>query len=761
MSLANKKGERMAVPATVDEFIDLVRKSGVADEKRLDAYLARMRAAMPADPPKAAGLFVHNGILTNFQAENILAGKWRRFSIGKYKVLERLGSGGFAQVYLCEHKLMRRRVAVKVLPIAKAKDSSALERFYREARAVAALDHPNIVHAYDIDQDDDLHFLVMEYVDGANLQEIVKKSGPLGVVRACHYIRQAALALQHAHENGLVHRDIKPGNILVDRTGVVKILDMGLALFFHDEDDQLTKKHDDGTLGTADYLSPEQAMDAHEVDIRTDIYSLGVTFYFLLTGRAPFEGVPVAQKLLAHQLKQPKPVAEYRKDVPAGVLSILERMMAKNADERFAAPGDVADALGPFTQVAIAPPAEAEMPKLSPAATGQQISDADTTVGKNDTPMAPARTHPNASPEGSVSVAAATPPSPPPLSPGGRGARTEAGPASRPNQGASNIPSLEPTATVAMAPLPLPPTAAADAPHDGPWEAFATDGLASSTDAARPSGCASLRTRKAPFASKTNPILIILLVMAFVIIPLLLTAVIGGLIWFFYPTSPLALKSGPPKLEVSRDGKRPNSYTSIQAAVRSAPTGATIELWDDIYEENVVIERGSSQRTNFTLQPALGKEITWRSARSDAKQPILMLRKAIEFTLNGKGITFDGILPDKKGTVNNLIEISFESPGLIVQDAQFNNFAHSAIFLINAAGSASQPIKLHRLATESSAKTRAAIYFDANPNVLPPVNSHIEIQNCDFRGTEIGKAIQFKQLKGKTVFGDNVRWPGR
>ena len=185
----------MAAPASVDEFIDLVRKSGVADEKKLDAYLAKMRADMPADPPKAAGLLIHNGILTNFQAENIVAGKWRRFSIGKYKVLERLGSGGFAQVYLCEHKLMRRRVAVKVLPVAKAKDSSALERFYREARAVAALDHPNIVHAYDIDQDDDLHFLVMEYVDGANLQEIVKKSGPLGVVRACHYIRHAALAL--------------------------------------------------------------------------------------------------------------------------------------------------------------------------------------------------------------------------------------------------------------------------------------------------------------------------------------------------------------------------------------------------------------------------------------------------------------------------------------------------------------------------------------------------------------------------------------
>src|SRR5262249_5685100 len=153
-----------------------------------------------------------------------------------------------------------------------AKDPAALNRFLREARAVAALDHPNIVHAYDIDQDNDLHFLVMEYVDGSNLQDLVKKVGPLEVTRACHYIRQAALALQHAHEKGLVHRDVKPGNILVDRAGTVKILDMGLARFFHDEDDNLTRKYNEDVLGTADYLSPEQALDSHDVDIRADIY---------------------------------------------------------------------------------------------------------------------------------------------------------------------------------------------------------------------------------------------------------------------------------------------------------------------------------------------------------------------------------------------------------------------------------------------------------------------------------------------------------
>ena len=280
----------MPSPATVEEFLDLVHKSGVADDKRLDSYVLRLRASghMPAEPPKLAGLMVRDGLLTHFQAEHIAQGKWKRFTIGKYKVLERLGSGGMGSVFLCEHKLMRCLRAIKILPAAKAQDEAALGRFYREARAVAAIDHPNIVHAYDIDQDESLHFLVMEYVDGASLQDMVKKAGPMEVLRACHYIRQAAIGLDHAHRAGLVHRDIKPGNILVSREGTVKILDMGLARFFNDEDDILTRKFDETVLGTADYLAPEQAIDSHTVDIRADIYSLGATFYYMLSGKTPF-----------------------------------------------------------------------------------------------------------------------------------------------------------------------------------------------------------------------------------------------------------------------------------------------------------------------------------------------------------------------------------------------------------------------------------------------------------------------------------------
>ena len=361
----------MPAPLTKEEFLDLVRKSAVVDDKRFDAYLQSANAGLPNDPPKLAGVLVRDGLLTHFQAEQFLQGRWRRFTIGKYKVLERIASGGMGSVYLCEHKFMRRRAAVKVLPTTKANDPAILERFYREARAVAALDHPNVVRAYDIDQDENLHFLVMEYVDGSSLQDIIKRRGALDPVRSAHYIGQASLGLEHAHTvAGLVHRDIKPGNLIVDRSGTVKILDMGLARFFHDEDDLITKKYDENVLGTADYLAPEQVLDSHGVDIRADIYSLGATFYYCLTGRTPFNEGTVAQKLIWHQTRQPKPIASYRQDVPQQMIKVVERMMAKDPSQRYQTPLEVAQALSPWTQGSIAPPSEAEMPRLSLAAMG-------------------------------------------------------------------------------------------------------------------------------------------------------------------------------------------------------------------------------------------------------------------------------------------------------------------------------------------------------------------------------------------------------
>src|SRR5262245_58774439 len=361
----------MPAPTTADELLDLVQKSGLIEEARLRACVQKLtQGAIPADPAKLAERMVRDALLTYFQAEQLLQGKYKRFSLGKYKVLERLGAGGMGTVFLCEHKLMRRRVAVKVLPIPKAEDRASLDRFYREALAVAAVDHPNIVRAYDIDQDDNLHFLVMEWVDGTNLQDLVKKFGPLDVVRACHYIYGAAVGLQHAHEIGLVHRDIKPGNILVDRSGVVKILDMGLARLLHDPDDNLTRQNDENVLGTADYLAPEQALDSHTVDIRADIYSLGTTFYYLLTASPPFPEGSVAQKLIWHQSRAPRPIKSLRSETPDEIVAVVEKMMAKEPGKRYQTPAEVMTALVGWVSTPIPPPADREMPVLSPAIAG-------------------------------------------------------------------------------------------------------------------------------------------------------------------------------------------------------------------------------------------------------------------------------------------------------------------------------------------------------------------------------------------------------
>jgi serine/threonine protein kinase len=369
----------MRAPSTGTEFLELVRKSRVVDRDSLDAYLDRLASAgsLPAGPRPLARALERRGLLTRFQADQLLAGKWRRFIINhKYKLLERLGSGGMSNVYLCEHLAMRRRLAIKVLPAPLAEMPGVLERFYREARAVAALDHPNIVRAHDIDHDGRLHFIVMEYVDGASLHQIVKEHGPLDIQRAAHYTAHAAAGLQHAHEVGLVHRDVKPGNILVDRTGRVKLLDMGLARFFLDEQDDLTRQQESQlVLGTADYLAPEQALDSHGVDIRADIYSLGVTFYFVLTGVSPFRGGSLAQKLIRHQVMQPDPIRSLRPEVPEELAAVLARMMAKDPARRHQCPAEVVEELAPWTRTPIAPPPAREMPQLSLAAQGAGRSD--------------------------------------------------------------------------------------------------------------------------------------------------------------------------------------------------------------------------------------------------------------------------------------------------------------------------------------------------------------------------------------------------
>ena len=358
----------MPAPATIDGFLEVLGKSGLVEAERLRQFL-QQHSGLSSTPRKLAARLVAAGLLTLFQAEQLLLGKHRGFTIRKYRILERIGSGGHSTVYLGEHMVVKRRVAIKVLPTARSENPSAVARFYREARAAGALDHPNLVKAHDIDCENGLHFLVMDYIDGSSLQQIVARFGPLSIARSAHYIRQAAQGLQAAHAAGLVHRDIKPANILLHRHGVIHVLDLGLARFFSDNEDPLTLKFDgNNILGTADYVAPEQALNSHEVDSRADIYSLGATFYFLLTGLPLFPEGKITQKLIWHQTRQPTPLRQRRPEVPGELAAIVERMIDKKRERRFQTAAEVIEALLPWTATPLPPPSEEEMPRLSPAA---------------------------------------------------------------------------------------------------------------------------------------------------------------------------------------------------------------------------------------------------------------------------------------------------------------------------------------------------------------------------------------------------------
>ncbi len=313
----------------------------------------------PTSRPSLPAL-VRGGLLTDFQAEQLLHGRSKGFMLSKYLILERLGMTRMSTVFLCQHQAMNRVVCVKVLSQDRAANPARLQRFYREARAAASLDHPHIVRAHDVEEIDRGHLLIMEYVDGPSLEGLVNDHGPLVPLRAAHYIYQAALGLHHAHEKGLVHRDVKPGNFMVDRTGTVKVLDLGLALF-NDEESELTQ----AVLGSVDYLAPEQGVDSHAVDARADIYGLGATFWFLLTGAPPYGGNTLTERVLAHRTRRLKPLGTICPNAPAGLEVIITRMMAKNPEDRYPSAAAVAEVLKPFIEQAVAPPTEAEIPRFS------------------------------------------------------------------------------------------------------------------------------------------------------------------------------------------------------------------------------------------------------------------------------------------------------------------------------------------------------------------------------------------------------------
>ncbi len=337
---------------TSERFLQMVAKSGLVEPKANERLLEQIReksgGGLPENPRKLASYFKKEGLLTDWHIEKLLAGKYKGFFLGKYKLLGHIGTGGMSSVYLAEHLRMGDKRAIKVLPKSRVRDATYLARFQLEAKAIASLNHRNIVLAYDIDNEDDVHYIVMEYVDGIDLQLLVKRDGVLDCSTVADMVAQAARGLEHAHSKGVIHRDVKPANLLIDKNGVVRLLDMGLALVTAGDEESLTVANNENVLGTADYLAPEQALNSHTVDHRADIYGLGCTLYFLITGRPPFSDGTLAQRIAKHQTEMPTPIRQIRSDCPGELEGICVKMIQKDPAYRYQSAADVAEALERF-----------------------------------------------------------------------------------------------------------------------------------------------------------------------------------------------------------------------------------------------------------------------------------------------------------------------------------------------------------------------------------------------------------------------------
>jgi serine/threonine protein kinase len=324
------------------------------------AELNRTLPSRPDDPLPLARELLQRGWLTPYQINQLFQGRAEDLVLGHYVLLERLGEGGMGQVFKARQTRLGRIVALKILRKERIVKPEIVQRFYQEIQAAACLSHPNIVHAYDAEQIGDTHVFSMEYVEGIDLARLVKQSGPLPPAQACEYVRQAAVGLQHVHEHGMVHRDIKPANLMrLHHGGTIKILDMGLARLREDEEETAKKRLTNlgVVMGTIDYIAPEQALDSRRADIRSDLYSLGCTLYYLLSGRVPFPVEEPMAKLLAHSCDEPTPLEQLRPEIPVELSAIVAKIMAKRPDDRYQTPAElIADLVAQSPPAVVTPP---------------------------------------------------------------------------------------------------------------------------------------------------------------------------------------------------------------------------------------------------------------------------------------------------------------------------------------------------------------------------------------------------------------------
>ena len=344
---------------SLKQFRQQITQCGLMSDADLTTFESALEAA-PETVEALAKALIRAEQLTGYQAKKLYAGKGSSLVLGNYILQEKIGAGGMGQVYRAEHRRMKRTVALKVLPPEAVKDDVSVQRFHREVQAAARLSHPNIVTAFDADETKGVHFYVMEHVDGVDLATLVKRDGVCSCDQAVDYLRQAARGLQYAHTQGVIHRDIKPSNLLVDRQGTVKLLDLGLARF--DDSDVAQSAGLTGTgavMGTVDYMSPEQALDTKQADARSDIYSLGCTLWYLLTGTPLFGGDTVVKRIIGHREAEIPSLVDTVRRLASGrrqpdvntapqveaLDAVFRKMVAKNPDERYQTAADVVAAL--------------------------------------------------------------------------------------------------------------------------------------------------------------------------------------------------------------------------------------------------------------------------------------------------------------------------------------------------------------------------------------------------------------------------------
>jgi serine/threonine protein kinase len=478
----------MAKQLSLSDFLAVLTKSQLLEPERVQAFCGQQQEVLSA--ATLAERMVAAGLLTRFQSSHLLRGRWHRYFIGPYKVMDRIGTGTNSQVYLCEHTRMKRRAAVKVLQADKARSAEAVKRFEREAMAAAAIRHPNIVHAYDLGRDDRLHYLVMEYVDGRSLLQLLGDEGRMAPRQVALLLWQAASGLHVAHQAGVVHRDVKPSNLMVSRDGRLKILDLGLARYTGD-DENLTRGG--AVLGLAAYIAPEQATDSHNVDARADIYGLGATFWLAVTGKKP----PVYGQFAPPPPRTPAEAAEYDH-----LIGVIRKMMALRREDRYQSAAEVVEAIGGLIQPGGSPPVVITPAPVAvtPAPRGDDGQDSSDGYSLFDLPAA----SDDRPPPGRTAVAAAP---------------------QRIAFGASAGTPMPPSFRSAVAPLP-PPASAPAAPTaaltpasaepagipDGPFAQAAPAGA----NAVRPQTTAALRTWS-PWAFLAFGVLVFLAALAYLI----------------------------------------------------------------------------------------------------------------------------------------------------------------------------------------------------------------------------------------------------